>query len=53
VRATTLGAAAAAVGLPLDGHVLAALNGESTVRDPRLPLVHRDTVALLSADAGG
>jgi molybdopterin-guanine dinucleotide biosynthesis protein A len=53
VAAATLGAAAAAVGLTLDGHVIAALNGDQMTRDPELPLVTGDTVAFLSADAGG
>ena len=49
----TLGAAAAAVGLALDRHVVAALDGDRITRDPGLPLVAGDTVAFLSADAGG
>ncbi len=53
VRAATLGAAAQAVGTPLDPYVMAALNGDLMTRDPYLPLVAGDTVALLSADAGG
>jgi molybdopterin-guanine dinucleotide biosynthesis protein A len=53
VRAASLGAAAAAVGLALDRHVVAAVNGDQMTRDPRLPLVPGDTVAFLSADAGG
>ena len=53
VRAWTLGAAAAAVGLTLDEHVVAALNGDQITRDPQLPLVTGDAVALLVADAGG
>jgi molybdenum cofactor guanylyltransferase len=53
VRAATLGAAAATVDVPLDRHVMAALNGDLMTRDPHLPLVAGDTVALLSADAGG
>ena len=53
LRAATVGAAAEAVGLALDGHVLAALNGDRTGRDPQLPLVAGDTVSFLSADAGG
>ena len=53
VRAATLGAAAEAVDIPLDRHVMAALNGDLMTRDPQLPLVAGDTVALLSADAGG
>lgn len=52
-RVATLGAAAAAVGLTLDRHVVAALNGEQITRDEQLPLVVGDTVAFLSADAGG
>ena len=53
VRAATLGAAAQAVGLELDRHVMAAVNGDQTGRDPELPLAEGDVVALLSADAGG
>jgi molybdenum cofactor guanylyltransferase len=52
-RAATLGAAAAAVGLELDRHVVAALNGDQITRDPETPLVTGDSVAFLSADAGG
>jgi molybdenum cofactor guanylyltransferase len=53
VAAATLGAAAAGVGLALDEHVVAALNGDQITRDAETPLVAGDTVALLSADAGG
>ena len=53
VRAASLGAAAAAVGIALDRHVVAAVNGDQMTRDPRLPLVAGDVVAFLSADAGG
>jgi molybdopterin-guanine dinucleotide biosynthesis protein A len=53
VRAATLGEAAAATGLELDEHVVAALNGDQITRDPEAPLVAGDTVAFLSADAGG
>jgi molybdopterin-guanine dinucleotide biosynthesis protein A len=53
VRAATLAQAAAAVSLPLDRHVVAALNGEQITRDPELPLTTGDMVAFLSADAGG
>jgi molybdopterin-guanine dinucleotide biosynthesis protein A len=53
VRAASLGAAAEAVGLALDRHVVAAVNGDQMTRDPRLPLVVGDRVAFLSADAGG
>jgi molybdopterin-guanine dinucleotide biosynthesis protein A len=53
VRAATLGAAAAAVGLALDLHVVAALNGDQITRDPETPLVAGDSIAFLSADAGG
>ena len=53
VPAATLGEAAAGVGLALDRHVVAALNGDQMSRDPRIPLVAGDTVAFLSADAGG
>ncbi|MBO0850769.1 MAG: NTP transferase domain-containing protein [Pseudonocardia sp.] len=53
VPAATLGEAAAEVGLALDRHVVAALNGDQVTRDPRLPVVAGDTVGFLSADAGG
>ena len=53
VRAATLGAAAAAVGITLDVHVLAALNGDQIARDPLEPLADGDEVALMAADAGG
>ena len=53
VRAATLGAAAAAVGVALDEHVLAALNGDQIARDPAEPLAEGDEVALMAADAGG
>ena len=53
VRAATLGAAAAAVGVALDAHVLAALNGDQIARDPLEPLAEGDSVAFMAADAGG
>jgi molybdopterin-guanine dinucleotide biosynthesis protein A len=53
VVAATLGEAAAGVGLALDEHVVAALNGDQITRDAETPLVGGDAVALLSADAGG
>jgi molybdopterin-guanine dinucleotide biosynthesis protein A len=53
VHAATLGAAAAAVDLELDEHVVAALNGDQITRDPDEPLAAGDTVAFLAADAGG
>ena len=53
VPAASLGAAAAAVGITLDRHIVAAVNGDQMTRDARLPLVAGDTVAFLSADAGG
>ena len=53
VTAATLGEAARAIDLHLDRHVLAAVNGDQTGRDPQLPLHAGDTVAFLSADAGG
>lgn len=53
VVAGTLAAAAAAVALELDRHVVAALNGDQITREPGLPLVAGDVVAFLSADAGG
>lgn len=53
VRAATLSAAAAAVGLTLDRHIIAALNGDQLSRDGEIPLTSGDWVAFLSADAGG
>ncbi|MFR9800928.1 molybdenum cofactor guanylyltransferase [Pseudonocardia sp. RS010] len=53
VAAATLGEAAAAVGLEVGRHVVGALNGDRIARDPQVPLVTGDVVALLSADAGG
>jgi len=53
VRAATLSGAAAAVGLVLDRHVIAALNGDQISRDGDVPLASGDTIAFLSADAGG
>jgi len=53
VRAATLAAAAAAASVELDPYVSAALNGDRISRDPELPLVAGDTVAFISADAGG
>jgi molybdopterin-guanine dinucleotide biosynthesis protein A len=53
VRAATLAQAAAALSLSLDDHLLAALNGDQVTRDPEEPLTAGDTVAFLSADAGG
>jgi molybdopterin-guanine dinucleotide biosynthesis protein A len=53
LRAATLGAAAAAMGVTLDDHVLAALNGDQIAHDPLEPLAEGDEVALMAADAGG
>ncbi len=53
VRACTLGGAASVLGLTLDEHVVAALNGDQISRDPELPLAAGDTLAFLAADAGG
>jgi molybdopterin-guanine dinucleotide biosynthesis protein A len=53
VPAATLGEAATATGMTLDEHVVAALNGDQITRDPDVPLVAGDSVAFLSADAGG
>jgi molybdenum cofactor guanylyltransferase len=53
IRAATLGEAAAASGLTLDEHIVAALNGDQITRDPEAPLASGDTVAFLAADAGG
>jgi molybdenum cofactor guanylyltransferase len=53
VRAANLKAAAEQVGLAFDGHVLAAVNGDQIRGDGLMPLVAGDTVAFISADAGG
>jgi molybdenum cofactor guanylyltransferase len=53
VRAATLAEAAVAIGLALDEHVVAALNGDQITRDPETPLVAGDAVSFLAADAGG
>ena len=52
VRAWSLAEAAAAAGVTLDEHVVAALNGDEITRDPELPLVAGDTLAFMVADAG-
>jgi molybdopterin-guanine dinucleotide biosynthesis protein A len=53
VPAWTLGGVASAVGLKLDEHVVAALNGDQITRDPQVPLAAGDTVSFMAADAGG
>ena len=53
VRAATIAGAAAAAGLELGGHVVAALNGDQITRDGQTPLATGDSVFFLSADAGG
>ena len=53
VRAATLGTAAAAVGVELDRHVIAAVNGDQLDRRPDSPLLRGDSVVLMSATAGG
>jgi molybdopterin-guanine dinucleotide biosynthesis protein A len=50
VRAATVAGAAAATGLKLDGHVVAALNGDQITRDGEMPLATGDTVFFLAAD---
>lgn len=52
-RAATIGAAAEQVDLTLDGHVLAAINGDQISGDAATPLEAGDTVSFISADAGG
>jgi molybdenum cofactor guanylyltransferase len=51
VCAWTLGEAAEAIGLALDEHVVAALNGEQITRDAQLPLAAGDMLAFTAADA--
>jgi molybdopterin-guanine dinucleotide biosynthesis protein A len=53
VRAATVAGAAAAAGVALDGHVVAALNGDQITREGQTPLVTGDVVFFLAADAGG
>lgn len=53
VRASTIGHAADLVGLVFDRHILAAVNGDQIRSDGTLPLQAGDTVAFISADAGG
>jgi molybdopterin-guanine dinucleotide biosynthesis protein A len=53
VAAWSLGELAAAIGLTLDEHIVAALNGDQISRDEQLPLAAGDTVAFMVADAGG
>ncbi|HLH65659.1 MAG TPA: NTP transferase domain-containing protein [Solirubrobacteraceae bacterium] len=53
VGAWSLGELAAAVGVELGEHVVAALNGDQITRDAELPLVAGDKVSLMAADAGG
>jgi molybdopterin-guanine dinucleotide biosynthesis protein A len=53
VHAANLAAAAKQVGLALDGHVIAAINGDQIRGDGLAPLVQGDTVSFISADAGG
>jgi molybdopterin-guanine dinucleotide biosynthesis protein A len=53
VRAATVAAAAAAAGVALDAHVVAALNGDQITRDGEMPLAAGDTVLFLPAGAGG
>ena len=53
IRAASIGEAAEQVGLAFDGHVLAAVNGDQIRGDGRDPLLAGDTVAFISADAGG
>jgi molybdopterin-guanine dinucleotide biosynthesis protein A len=53
VRAATIGAAAEQLGLALDRHVLAAINGDQIHGDAESPLQTGDTVSFISADAGG
>jgi molybdenum cofactor guanylyltransferase len=53
VRAATVGAAAAAMGLVLDRPVTAVLNGDQITRDGESPLATGDTVLFKPADAAG
>ena len=53
IHAANLASAAEQMGLKLDGHVVAALNGDQIRGDGRVPLMRGDTVSFISADAGG
>ena len=53
IHAATMAGAAAAAGLALGRHVVAALNGDQITRDGEMPLATGDTVSFLAADAGG
>jgi molybdopterin-guanine dinucleotide biosynthesis protein A len=53
IRAANIASAAEQVGLTLNGHVLAALNGDQIRGDGRVPLMRGDSVSFISADAGG
>ena len=53
VEAATLGEAAAAVGLELDRHIVAAVNGDRILSEPGYVLAAGDSIAFISADAGG
>jgi molybdopterin-guanine dinucleotide biosynthesis protein A len=53
VRAWTLGEVAARIGVTLDDHVVAALNGDQITRQAQVPLATGDAVAFMAADAGG
>jgi molybdopterin-guanine dinucleotide biosynthesis protein A len=52
-RAATIGAAAEQLGLTLNRHVLAAINGDQLHGDAQTPLQAGDIVSFISADAGG
>jgi molybdenum cofactor guanylyltransferase len=52
-RAATVGAAAAALGLPFDRQVAAALNGDQVTQDGETPLAAGDAVFFLPADPRG
>jgi molybdopterin-guanine dinucleotide biosynthesis protein A len=49
VAAWTLGQVADAIGMRLEDHIVAALNGDQITRDPWLPLAAGDTVAFMVA----
>ena len=53
IRAASIASAAEQVGLALDGHIVAALNGDQIRGDGQVPLMQGDTVSFISADAGG